>query len=188
MPGRNLAQSRVFLGLGSNLGDRWGHLQRALGGLARSGVRLIEASPVFETEPVGMVDQGTFLNLAVEVTWEGEARALLDRCLGVEQAAGRVRRLLNGPRTLDIDILLMGDRVIRDSGLEVPHPRAHRRRFVLVPLAEIASDFVHPILKRSVGELLAECEDPAGVRWWGNSPALMGWAPPAIIPSASRDK
>ena len=183
-----MARDRTFLGMGSNLGNRLGHLERGLAGLARSGVRPLRASPIFDTDPVGMADQGAFLNLAVEVAWAGQPNELLVRCLEVERGEGRVRRVPDGPRTLDIDILLIGDRVIRDAGLEVPHPRAHRRRFVLVPLAEIAANFVHPLLKQPVGALLARCEDPAGVRWWGDPPALMGWAPPAIIPPASRDK
>lgn len=188
MAGLNLARGRVFLGMGSNLGDRRGYLERGLAALAQLGARPVRASPVFETDPVGMVDQGAFLNLVVEVAWPGEARELLACCLEVERAAGRVRRVPDGPRTLDVDILLMGERVIRETGLEIPHPRAHLRRFVLVPLAEIAADLVHPVLKQPVEVLLARCEDSAGVRWWGDPPALMGWAPPAIIPSASREK
>ena len=133
---------RAFLGLGSNLGDRLAALERAVRVLARRG-DVTAVSPVYETEPIGGPDgQGAYLNVVVELTTADSARALLKRCRELEEDTGRVRTVRFGPRTLDADVLLVGDERLDEPDLTVPHPRMLERRFVLGPLADLAPDVV----------------------------------------------
>jgi 2-amino-4-hydroxy-6-hydroxymethyldihydropteridine diphosphokinase len=126
---------RAYLGLGSNLGDRGGHLRTAVAGLPD----VVAVSPVYESEPVGgPPGQGPYLNLVVELDTALSARELLDVAHRLEAAAGRVRAEKDGPRTLDVDVLLVGDAHVDAPDLVVPHPRMWRRRFVLAPLADLA--------------------------------------------------
>lgn len=150
------------IALGSNLGDRRGHLRGALQELRALG-RLRAVSPLFETEPVGLREQPRFLNAVALVETELAARELLDRLLEIEARHGRARREKDGPRTLDLDLLSYGGQVIREPGLEVPHPRLQERRFVLAPMAAVAAAWRHPLLGKTVAELLAELGDPAEV-------------------------
>lgn len=145
---------RAFLGLGSNLGDRRAHLAGAVAALRREG-DVAAVSPVYETEPVGgPAGQGPYLNLVVELATADDPRRLLERCRRLEAAAGRVRTVRHGPRTLDADVLLVGDAVVHEDDLEVPHPRLWERRFVLAPLADLAPDLVDAAaLARAGGEV-----------------------------------
>jgi 2-amino-4-hydroxy-6-hydroxymethyldihydropteridine diphosphokinase len=154
----------VFLGLGSNLGDREAAIDAALARLAARGVSVRARSSTWLTEPVGGPPQGWFLNAAASVGTALEPRELLAAALEVEREMGRVRSERNGPRTIDVDILLFGDRRIDEPGLTVPHPRLHERRFVLAPLAEIAPSLVHPALGLTIAALLERCPDPSLVR------------------------
>jgi 2-amino-4-hydroxy-6-hydroxymethyldihydropteridine diphosphokinase len=149
----------VFLSLGSNLGDRRQALEGAERALLEVGFETAARSAMYETEPVGGPAQGEYLNRILRGRTEHEPPALLAACLGVERGAGRVRAERNGPRTLDVDILLYGSEVRDEPGLVIPHPRLHERRFVLVPLAEIAPHLVHPVLHLTIAELLARCPD-----------------------------
>ena len=153
----------VFLGLGSNLGDREANLAEARHRLSARGFRESTASTLYETEPVGGPPQGPFLNQAIGGGVELSPKDLLAACLGVEQEMGRVRRERNGPRTLDLDILIYSDLVSEEPGLVIPHPRLAERRFVLVPLAEIAGATRHPVLGVRIDELLARCPDTSAV-------------------------
>jgi 2-amino-4-hydroxy-6-hydroxymethyldihydropteridine diphosphokinase len=131
---------RAFLGLGSNLGNRRGHLRAAVAGLAEAG-RVVAVSPVYETDPVGgPAGQGPYLNAVVELDTDWEPRALLGLSGRLEDAAGRVRAERWGPRTLDVDVLLVGDATVDEDDLTVPHPRMWERRFVLAPLADLAPE------------------------------------------------
>ncbi|HJZ95771.1 MAG TPA: 2-amino-4-hydroxy-6-hydroxymethyldihydropteridine diphosphokinase [Candidatus Solibacter sp.] len=154
----------AYLSLGSNIGDREANLCSALDRLQPARV-----SPIYETEPVDYAGQAWFLNLIAEVRTELSPRELLAKTQAIEQELGRVRTIAKGPRTIDIDILLFGDAVVRESDLEIPHPRMAERRFVLRPLADIAPDVRHPITHRSVREMLDAPADTVVVRPWKKS-------------------
>jgi 2-amino-4-hydroxy-6-hydroxymethyldihydropteridine diphosphokinase len=150
--------AKAFVGIGSNLGDREAHLRSAIELLgAEQGIAVVAVSQVRETEPVGPVEQGPFLNGAVLISTELTPRELLDRLLDVEQRLGRVRNERFGPRTIDLDLLVYGDETIDEPGLTVPHPRLHERRFALEPLADLAPDLVLPG-RGSISALLSELE------------------------------
>ncbi len=149
----------AYLALGSNIGDREAHLREAIARLAALG-RVLAVSSFYETEPVEFTDQAWFLNCAVALE-TGEASAeLMTALLQIEQQMGRQRVQKKGPRSIDIDILLFADLVVTTPELTIPHPAMATRRFVLEPLAEIAPDVMHPVLKKTIRELLEEL--PAG--------------------------
>jgi 2-amino-4-hydroxy-6-hydroxymethyldihydropteridine diphosphokinase len=154
----------VFLGLGSNLGDREAAIAGAVGRLAARGFRTTRRSSLWLTEPVGGPPQGFFLNAVAGGETALSPEALLEACLATEREMGRVRAERNAPRTIDVDVLLFGSERREGPGLVVPHPRMHERRFVLAPLAEVAHEVVHPVLGLTIGELLARCPDRSFVR------------------------
>lgn len=157
------AERVAHLSAGSNLGDRLTNLRRALAGLAAEGLHIRKVSSVYHTEPLGYREQPWFLNIAVELETSLSPRSLLQACRIVEEAGGRTRTFPEGPRTIDLDILLYGDAIVDEPDLQIPHPRMAKRRFVLQPLAEIAPQAVHPVLKMSVRALLDACPDRSSV-------------------------
>lgn len=153
----------AYIALGSNLGDRAEYLARAVQLLgAERGIRVVRLSPTYETAPVGGPSgQGPYLNAAAELSVDLAPRDLLATLLRNETALGRVRQERDGPRTIDLDLLLYADRVLDEPDLVVPHPRLDQRAFVLRPLADLAPGLVHPVLRKTIAELLAKIE---GVR------------------------
>ena len=159
----DMQMPRVFLGVGSNVGDRWSCLQLAFSELDQiPGTKLVAKSAVYETAPVGPVEQGRFLNAAIEIRTTLDPEALLTELTRIEMLAGRKardQRVKWGPRELDLDILLFGDVVHTSERLTVPHPFMHARWFVLKPLADLGPDVVHPVLKKTIAELLADVRE-----------------------------
>jgi len=148
----------AFVGIGSNLGDRERNIRQAVELLsAEGGIDVVAVSEIRETDPVGPVEQGPFLNGAVRIETDLAPRKLLERLLAVEERLGRVRRERWGPRTIDLDLLLYGDDVVEEPGLTVPHPRLHERRFALEPLSDLAPSLEIPG-KGPISALLAELE------------------------------
>ncbi|HEX9351628.1 MAG TPA: 2-amino-4-hydroxy-6-hydroxymethyldihydropteridine diphosphokinase [Gaiellaceae bacterium] len=148
--------TKAFVGIGSNLGEREAYLRRALQLLAaEEGIDVVAVSELRETDPVGPVEQGRFVNGAALLETELSPRELLGRLLTIEGRLGRVRNERFGPRTIDLDLLVYGDAMVDEPGLTVPHPRLHERRFALEPLADLAPDLVIPG-RGPISALLAE--------------------------------
>ena len=180
----------IYLGLGSNLGDREGNLREAIKRIKALGIDVTNASSIYETEPVGLADQPWFLNQVIETKLPGtaipgftsetsagaQAEALLLELLDIERKMGRERSAANAPRVIDIDLLLFGDLITGQSGddkepasrsqagIVVPHPRMHLRRFVLEALCEIAPGLIHPVSRKTCREILSELDDYSAVR------------------------
>jgi 2-amino-4-hydroxy-6-hydroxymethyldihydropteridine diphosphokinase len=154
---------KYFLSLGSNLGDRRKQLAQALAALQKGGVRVLRFSSLYLTQPVGYADQPWFYNQVVEVSTDLEPAGLLALIKKVERNMGRRPARINRPRPIDIDILLAEDRTVSTKKLVVPHPHLAERKFVLVPLLEIAPGVVHPIDKKRISELRAQCPDQSAV-------------------------
>jgi 2-amino-4-hydroxy-6-hydroxymethyldihydropteridine diphosphokinase len=154
----------AYLSLGSNIGDRALNITGALENLPARGVRVARKSSLYETEPVELRAQDWFLNCVVEVETDHSPQQLMQVLLKIERSMGRERLVPKGPRIIDIDILFFGSTVAKDSQLEIPHPRMNDRRFVLVPFAEIAPKAVHPILKKTIQQLLHDTSDHSEVR------------------------
>ncbi len=158
---------KAYVGLGSNLGDRAGNLLLAVRGLTEASFNVSKLSAVYETAPVGVEGHAPFLNMAAEICVKNITPSqMLARMLRIEYLLGRREKNEKKPRTVDLDLLLYGDFRCVTEFLTVPHPRLHLRRFVLVPLAELAPCLIHPILHKSVQELLNEVEDFAEVKRW----------------------
>lgn len=154
---QSVGRARAYVAFGSNLGDRLGTIKSAIAELRQSPEVFVQKiSSVYETEPVGYLDQGPFLNGVLELEAQLSPQDLLESLLAIEIHHGRVREQHQGPRTLDLDLLFYGDLRLEEADLILPHPRLHERAFVLKPLLEIAPSLVHPVLGKTVEEL---CED-----------------------------
>jgi len=155
---------RAFLGLGSNIGDREKNLKTSLSLLEGAELRIMKTSSLYHTEPVGELKQPWFMNAVVEVETTLSPEQLMHRCQQIEGKMGRNHLIPQGPRMIDLDILMYDQLTMDTPGLTVPHPRMHCRRFVLIPLLEIAPDAVHPLLKKSIRELLQDIPDSSAVK------------------------
>jgi len=159
-----MAKKTVYLSLGSNVGDRVKNLRAAVAALQTVGVRVTRVSSFYETEPVDFLEQAWFLNCAVEGETDVPALELLRALRGIELQMGSRKLVAKGPRLIDMDILLYGSEVLDTPELQVPHPRMHLRRFVLVPLAEIAPTLKHPSWPKTVSEMVSATTDSSEVR------------------------
>ena len=159
---------KAYIGLGSNLGDRAGNLLLGIRGMLDAGLELSRLSQIYETEAVETFPQPNFLNMVAELGGSAlpPPEELMTRLLQVEQSLGRTRDQQKGPRSIDLDLLLYGDETSETQLLTLPHPRLHHRRFVLVPLVELAPGLVHPTLKKTMAELLEALDDGAEVNLW----------------------
>ncbi|MDD4032336.1 MAG: 2-amino-4-hydroxy-6-hydroxymethyldihydropteridine diphosphokinase [Bacteroidales bacterium] len=157
--------AKACLSLGGNTGDRAAYLRQAMDQIKLRTGPLVSCSSVYETEPWGYEDPSPYYNQVIIVDTRLEPQALLKTIREIETELGR-RRNISGyePRTIDIDILLYEDLILKESGLEIPHPRMHLRNFILVPLTEIDAEMIHPSLKKTAGELLSACPDTLSVR------------------------
>jgi len=151
--------NRVFLLLGSNLGDRQHYLRDAIGLIESHIAPVLKTSSIYETESWGKADAPDYLNQVIVLETAMQAWELLDKILSIELILGRKREEKWGSRTIDIDILFYGNEIIGEEGLQVPHPELHNRRFTLAPLAEIAPDFVHPVLNKTILAMKSELKD-----------------------------
>jgi 2-amino-4-hydroxy-6-hydroxymethyldihydropteridine diphosphokinase len=158
----------AYVGLGSNLGDRAGYLLLAVRGMLDAGLDVSRLSSIYETEAVEYEEQPAFLNLVAEVRGATlpTPEQMLARLLRIEYALGRTRDVRMGPRTIDLDLLIFKDARCDTEFLKLPHPRIAARRFVLVPLAELVPNLVHPVIGKSIRELLAQTEDSSSVVRW----------------------
>ena len=156
---------KVYLCLGGNIGDTRNYLQNAVAMIGRRIGRIVSQSAIYQSEPWGFNAEQMFLNQVVVAETELEPHAVLELCLQIEAELGRTRSG-NGyePRTIDIDIVFFGNRIIDQPDLQVPHPLMHRRNFVLRPLCDVAADFVHPVFGLTVKQLAAICDDKAVVK------------------------
>ena len=159
--------SSAYISLGSNQGDRAGYLLLAVRGMLDARLNVFRLSRIYQTEPVDVSDQAEFLNMVAELRGElPPPEQLLTLLLQIEHMLGRTRELLRGPRNIDLDLLCYDDQVIQTEFLTLPHPRLHLRRFVLVPLAELAPDLRVPTLNATVNKLLTNSDDHSQVQLW----------------------
>lgn len=149
----------AYLLIGGNMGDRQHFLSAAKRLVEEDCGVIAHESSLYETAPWGLEDQAAFLNQAIEIKTGLSAINLLKKILAIEEKLGRKREIKYGPRLIDIDILLFNKEVVETEGLRIPHPQMQNRRFVLIPLAEVASEQMHPIFKKTVAQLLEECPD-----------------------------
>jgi GTP cyclohydrolase-4 len=162
----------VYLGVGSNLGDRRQNLAKALQAISKKA-RVEKVSSIYETEPVGFKEQPFFLNAVCCVSTELSPEHLLDLAKKIEADLGRIPSFKDAPRPIDIDILLYGDQIIKSQHLVIPHPRLTQRAFVLVPLAEIAAEVIHPENGKTVRELLEYLENTEDVHKYAEAGEVM---------------
>jgi len=162
----------VYIALGTNVGEREANLLQALQLLPESGVQIRRVSSIYETEPVDYVDQEWFLNAVLEAQTDLDALDLLSALRVIEARMGSKKAFAKGPRKIDLDILLYGNETIDTPELQVPHPRMLERKFVLIPLAEIAPNLRHPSWKAGVAQLLTATRDPSAVKKLHDAPSI----------------
>lgn len=173
----------VYVSLGSNLGDRAGNLLLAVRGLLEASLCIQRLSAIYETEPVGVEDHDNYLNMVAEIRVTNVSpKQMLTRMIRIEYLLGRRQKFTKAPRTVDLDLLFYGNLQDNNPFLTIPHPRLHERNFVLVPLNELSPTIRHPVLNKTVQEILAETKDTSSVvRWNPNSADDEKWKTENII-------
>lgn len=162
---------KAYIGLGSNEGYRAGNILLAVRGLMEAGFRVVRLSALYETEPVMVNDHKHYLNMVAEVEVNNITPSqMIARMVRIEYLLGRRHKFLQAPRTIDLDLLFYGDSHIDTESLKVPHPRAHKRRFVLIPMAELDAEFTHPVEKRTIQEIMETLDDDSKVERWNPDP------------------
>ena len=156
--------NNAYLLIGGNMGNRETFLAAASQAIAAQCGRIVLCSSLYQTEAWGLNNQGAFLNQVLQIETSLLPQALLHTILSIETSLGRKREVKYGPRIIDIDILLFEEKIVAEEGLTIPHPEMQNRRFVLVPLAEIAAGECHPVLQKTIAQLLAECPDNLAVQ------------------------
>ena len=156
--------NKVVLLLGSNIGDRHANLKNAISSVEQELGRIVQSSSVYETAPWGNIHQQYFLNQAIIISSELTSQELMNTIVSIEEKSGRVRKIKWEPRIVDIDVLFFNNETISTKTLIVPHPGLHLRKFALIPLAELIPEYIHPVLKKSMTELLSELMDPLEVK------------------------
>lgn len=164
---KKLPAQEVYISLGSNMGDREKYLRAAAGAVGQV-VDVVQVSSIYQTEPWGNVHQDPFLNAVLKCHSQRDPETLLYMALEIEYELGRRRENTWEPRTIDVDILFAGNSIVDDSDLVLPHPFLHQRKFVLIPMSEIAEDFKHPVFNKSITELLDACEDDGAVDFYAH--------------------
>lgn len=158
-----MVKQEIYIALGSNLGDRLANIRKAIELMKREGIEIIDESSIYETEPVGYREQEWFLNSVIKGGTELSPRRLWKRLEKIEKSMGREREIKWGPRIIDLDILFYENKVLNGKQLQIPHPELHKRKFVLVPLKQIAPKLVHPVLRKTISELLRDLKDNSQV-------------------------
>ncbi|WP_434304025.1 2-amino-4-hydroxy-6-hydroxymethyldihydropteridine diphosphokinase [Clostridium botulinum] len=143
----------AYVAFGSNIGEKESYIKRALEKIEKRGMKIIKVSPIYETEPYGVLDQDSFLNGVVKIETNLTPEDLIEELLNIEKQLDRVRERRWGPRTIDLDIIFYDDLIINEKDLVIPHKDMENREFVLKPLCDIDENFIHPVLKKSVREL-----------------------------------
>ena len=170
----------AYIGLGSNEGFRAGNILLAVRGLMEAGLRVVRLSALYETEPIAVNNHEPYLNMVAEVEVKNITPSqIMARMVRIEYLLGRRHKFLKAPRTIDLDLLIFGETRIDTDSLTIPHPRLHERKFVLVPMAELAPDLVHPVEKKTIQELLETNEDDSRVERWSPDPNRKKDAEPA---------
>ena len=156
--------NKIYFSIGGNIGDRSKNLDTARKEITNEIGEIVYASSVYETSPWGELNQADFLNQVLLVASNLTAKQCMEKILLIEQKLGRIRTIKNASRIIDIDILFYNMEIINSNDLQIPHPEIHNRRFVLVPLCEIDASFIHPVLYKTVAEILTVCEDKLEVK------------------------
>ncbi len=156
--------NKAYLLTGGNEGDRFLHMQQARTNIEHICGQILQVSSLYETAPWGKTDQPDFLNQVLQIETELRPEELLRAVLFIEEQGGRIRTVKNAPRTIDIDILFYDRLILEVKGLTIPHPRIAERRFVLEPMNEISPDFIHPVMRKTIHQLLMECKDELAVK------------------------
>ena len=158
-----MVKQEIYIALGSNLGDRLANIRKAIELMKGEGIEIIDESSIYETEPVGYKEQGWFLNSVVKGKTELSPGRLWKRLEKIEKSMGRESEIKWGPRIIDLDILFYENKILNGKQLQIPHSELHKRKFVLVPLEQIALELVHPVLKKTISELLRDLKDNSQV-------------------------